>query len=137
MTGGRTPHDKLVARWPSSPSTPSLTLITPIMLAVSLLSLVALVAATPAARDAPTTHIPLARRTHSAHSLARLPDIADFVRAKYGRPTLSSKRKRASTAAVAITNQVRGCLVAVLVLELTPAQDYDASYYASISVGTP
>ncbi|KZP34386.1 acid protease [Athelia psychrophila] len=90
------------------------------MLAVSLLSLVALVAATPAARDAPTTHIPLARRTHSAHSLARLPDIADFVRAKYGRPTLSSKRKRASTAAVAITNQ-----------------DYDASYYASISVGTP
>ncbi|EIN11518.1 acid protease [Punctularia strigosozonata HHB-11173 SS5] len=69
------------------------------------------------------TTIPVVRRRASTRALTpdQIGAAGDRLRAKYGRPTVVSKRKRAGqTVGVSITNE-----------------GHDASYVAQVSVGTP
>lgn len=98
-----------------------------LLLAASCSLSAALVAANPAANPAPTPiHFPLTRRSTTTSKTRTREDIrkaADFMRLKYNYAPMSDAgkaRKRGNTANIQTTNS-----------------DGDASYFATINVGTP
>lgn len=89
---------------------------------VAVLSLLPDAYAAPNASPAEPVHVPLVRRKGPQRTPEDYVRIAEAIRVKYGRPTVSSstRRKRGNTANIQTTNQ-----------------QGDSSYYAPLTIGTP